>query len=122
MALYELSQNASADEARIFIERLSAQLRDGGKGYQLQGVLNEYRSLLTKKSELPEVVVRSAEKLDDATIRDILAKLKIDQQTTVISHVDKGMIGGVFVKAGNKLFDLSLARRLARLGQRLKKS
>ncbi len=119
IALYELSTGTSAD-VESYISRLSSILKEEGSGYLLPGILKEYRTILTKKNELPEVAVHSAEKLNDSTVREILARLDIDAQTTVISHIDKEMIGGVFVKNNNKLFDLSLARRLARLGQRLK--
>lgn len=119
-ALYELSRDASDQDVEAYVSRLVSRLKSEGNGHLLGGVLKAYRTLLVKKNELPEVYVRSAEVLDDVTTSDVLAELKIDKQTTVISHVDPEMIGGVFVKNNNKLFDLSLARRLARLGAKLK--
>ncbi len=120
IALYELSQNASDVDVQNYVGQIAQSLKDAGDGYMLERVLKEYRTILVKKSELPEVHVRSAAELDDVTIKDLLASLAIDPQTTVISQTDPEMIGGVFVKNNNKLFDRSLARRLARLGQRLK--
>lgn len=119
-ALYELSRTASSEEMAAHVLAVGKTLRAAGNGHLLSGILKEYRTLLTKKSELPEVVVRSADTLAEQTQKDILGKLGIDTQTTVISRIDPEMIGGVFVKNNNKLFDLSLARRLSRLGQRLK--
>ena len=119
-ALYELSQGLSEKKMASVVAELVKTLKVEGNAHLLPGVLKAYKTILVKKNELPEVVVRSARELDEKTIKDLLKELDIDKQTTVVSQLDPEMIGGVFVKNNNKLFDLSLARRLARLGQNLR--
>jgi len=121
LALYELTKDAGSDTDRVVDEFVEA-LAEEGKTYLLGSILKQYRVLLLKKNELPEVTVRSAEKIDKKIEEEILEALKIPEGVTVRREVDKSILGGIFVKFNNRVMDFSLKRKLGRLQSRLERN
>lgn len=118
-ALYKtVSTNLSKNNDEI-VGNFVKILRSHEVLYKYKSILKAYRTILMKNNELPEVIMTCASDISSEVKDKVLKALKIDKEVKLRLRVDEKMIGGVFVKYNNRLFDLSLARRLARLSGRL---
>ncbi len=117
--LHELIDGVDQKQALTMCEQFVGHLKKEGREHLLSSIVAAYRTILTKHNELPEVTVRTAHDVDDKEIAKVLASLEIDKERPVKKMVDQEMIGGVVVKDNNRVYDLSLQRRLARLSQKL---
>ena len=119
-ALFALTEGVT--NVDDIVEKFVAALTDDGKAYLLPSILKHYRVILLKKNQLPEVVIRSSEKIDTKVEQEILKALDIPDDMDVKNEVDKGILGGIFVKWNNRVMDFSLKRKLGRLQQRLEQT
>ena len=119
-ALYRaLEHKNSSSEVDKVVSNFVKKLKEDGVLYKFNSILKAYKTILTKNNQLPEVIITSASELSEQVKRSILHALKIDEKVNLRLRIDKKIIGGVFVKYNDRLFDLSIARRLARLSRRL---
>ena len=118
-ALYKSASNDSSKNNDELVENFVEILRSHEVLYKYKSILKAYRTILMKNNELPEVIMTCASDISDKVKKEVLKALEIDNEVKLRLRVDEKMIGGVFVKYNNRLFDLSLARRLARLSGRL---
>ncbi len=119
-ALYVVTKDASANEVDAIVTRFLALLKAENAQHLSGSVLREYRTLLIKRNELPEVTIKTPTVLSSQIITMILEQLNIGVQNVVKQDVDERIIGGVVIKRNNQLFDLSLKRRLVRLADVLR--
>lgn len=119
-ALYVVTKDASANEVDAIVTRFLVLLKAENAQHLSGSVLREYRTLLIKRNELPEVTIKTPTVLSSQIITMILEQLNIGVQNVVKQDVDERIIGGVVIKRNNQLFDLSLKRRLVRLADVLR--
>ena len=119
-ALYKaLKHETSQVKIDKTLKNFAKKLRKDGVLYKHNSILKAYKTILTKNNELPEVTVTVASEISEQAKKSILNTLGIDKKVKLRLRIDKNIIGGVFVKYNDRLFDLSIARRLARLSRRL---
>ncbi len=120
-ALYKaIKHETSSSKVNDVLENFAKRLKKDGVLYKFNSILKAYRTILIKNNELPEVVITASSDISEKVQKSILNTLKIDEEAVNLRlRIDKNIIGGVFVKYNERLFDLSIARRLARLNRRL---
>ncbi len=118
-ALYKSASSIPSKNNDEIVENFIEILKSHEVLYKYKSILKAYRAILMKNNELPEVIMTCASDISNEVREKVLGALEIDKKVKLRLRVDKKMIGGVFVKYNNRLFDLSLARRLARLNGRL---
>lgn len=90
-----------------------------------QGLLGEisaaYQDFVDIKLNRVHAGVTTAHAVDDRLAKDIAGKLAAAVGKTVLPHfrTDASLIGGIVVRIGDRVFDGSLKRRLAKLRYRL---
>ncbi len=90
-------------------------LLDKGRIKLLPGIYKEYADLADKKGNVLNMTIISAASLDEAQINEIKEKYaKVYNASTVKAdiEVDKGLIGGVKVKIGDKVIDGTVKGKL----------
>lgn len=88
---------------------------------QLPTILAEYERLLDNARGVVRALVTSATPLDDDEINAVRAKIAsmTDRDVALTMAVDPGLIGGITVRIGDRIFDSSIRGRLERLRSRL---
>lgn len=99
-----------------FVRFLDAVVRRGRQGY-LREIATEYQALLDVKANRARLAVTLAREPDEALRRTITAALATALRKEVIATfgVDRDLLGGVVVRLGERSWDGSVRRRLARL-------
>ncbi len=119
-ALYKtIKHETSSTKIDEILENFTKKLKKDNVLYKRNSILKAYKTILMKNNELPEVVITAASEISKQVEKGILDTLNIDKKVRLRLRIDKNMIGGVFVKYNDRLFDLSIARRLARLNRQL---
>jgi len=90
--------------------------------YKWRSIIKQYRAVLLKKGELDEVYIVTAVDISDEIRKKVLKVLNISKDVKIVKDIDENMIGGIFIKYNSTLFDLSVARRLSRLNNKLIKN
>lgn len=103
-----------------FIRFLQAVVRRGRQGL-LADIAQQYLELVDLKLNRVHAGVVLAREPDERLEREIVARLVAVIGKDVRAHfrVDRGILGGVVVRVGDRIFDGSLRRKLATLRRRL---
>jgi len=131
-AVLENPQLTSDKQADIFVDVCGDKLSAQGQNFIRQLAENKrlmalpelsalYEKLLAEDQRSEEVTVTSAFELSDAEtakLQQALAK-KLGKEITITSEVDKSLIGGVVIRAGDMVVDSSVRGKLAQLSQSL---
>jgi F-type H+-transporting ATPase subunit delta len=114
-----LSQ-ALADAPREFVLFLQALVKRGRQTL-MREIAREYEGLLDVKFNRLRAGVTVARQPDEALRREIEAGLSRALGKEVIAnfHVDPAILGGTIVRVGERVYDGSLRRRMARLRRQL---
>jgi len=97
-------------------------LVDRGRVLFLDGVCQQYQTLLRQLRQTVLAEVTSAAELSDSqkdTVRQKVIELVGARQVELESFVDTDLIGGVIIKVGSQVIDASLRGQLRRIGLRL---
>lgn len=88
-----------------------------GRLYALADVIRDFGALARDESGVVEAEVRSARALDDSQRAALKEKLKAAAGGEVIlkETVDESLLGGLVVRLGSKMIDVSLRHRLEQL-------
>jgi len=92
--------------------------------FALHGMLEAFRTMLSKHRGETTAVVTSAEPLSDthvATLKKVLAG-KAGGAIKLETHVDASLIGGLIVRLGSRMIDTSVKTRLAGLSAAMKEA
>ncbi len=125
-------QLTAEKQAEIFISVCADKLNEGGKNFVTQLAQNKrlsvlpevsvlFEHLLAEEQRSEDVLVTSAFELSDAeaaSLKQALAK-KLGKEVNLNSTVDKSLIGGVIVRAGDMVIDSSVRGKLNQLSQGL---
>jgi F-type H+-transporting ATPase subunit delta len=103
-----------------FVRFLQAVVRRGRQGL-LAEIAQQYLELVDLKLNRVHAGVVLAREPDERLEREIVARLAAAIGKDVRAHVrvDRGLLGGVVVRLGDRVFDGSLRRKLATLRRRL---
>ena len=103
-----------------FVRFLQAIVRRGRQGL-LGDIAQQYQALVDLKQNRVHAGVTLAGAPDDALQRRIVERLTVVLGKEVRAHfrADAGILGGVVVRVGDRVFDGSLKRRLAVLRRRM---
>ena len=87
----------------------------------LPDILSEYQKLLAKKNKLNNVLVTTAFELskDQEDQLESLLKKRYGKNLSTIVKVDKDLIGGLMVKSGDEVIDLSTKGKLIKLKKQI---
>jgi F-type H+-transporting ATPase subunit delta len=129
-----LSPFVPGDRKRAIVDQVTALEPMPVAARQLLGVLaeqqqftglspltREFRILVHRQERRVDAVVTTAVPLSEAQVahlRDVLAQAT-QQQVSLASRVDPGIIGGAITRVGSVVYDGSLARQLARLKEQI---
>jgi F-type H+-transporting ATPase subunit delta len=99
-------------------------LNDRMRSMVFPAVCDTYRRKLALQLGQAEARVTSAVPLDDAQRKDILSKLKTlsGREPVLVEKVDPEILGGVSIQVGDRVYDLSVRRRLRDLRAMLAQS
>lgn len=92
-----------------------------GRPGAIRPMLERFRELLRRERGITLAEVRTALPLDDGERRAIAERLQklTGNQVEMHETVDEGLIGGIAVRIGDRLWDASVRGRLERLRARL---
>lgn len=104
----------------LFIEALIRRGRQLLAGH----IADEYRTMVDRELGRVRAGITTARPLDEATRKDLVARLEQAIGKQVISGfaVDPSIIGGTVVRIGDRIYDGSVRKRLGRLRQELLRS
>ena len=87
----------------------------------LPEILNEYKNLLAKKNKQKDVLITSAYKLNQSQEEEITEHLKrrYGENLTTKVEIDKNLIGGITIKSGDEVIDLSTKGKLLKLKKQI---
>ena len=87
----------------------------------LPDILNEYQKLEADKNNLKEVLISSAFELNQTQQEAIerLLKTRYGENLSSRINIDKSLIGGLTVKCGDEVIDLSTKGRLLKLKKQI---
>ncbi len=114
-------EHAFKDRVHPLIYRFILVLQRKGRARNLPGIVVAFRQLYNEKHGVMEVRCEVAQPLDDASKQAIAGLISKINQREVALHetIDPDLIGGFKLRAGDRLFDASIAAQLRRLRRHL---
>jgi len=99
-------------------------LVDKNREIYVVDILRNFETSYRRKNNCKEVLITTAEPLNDATKKDIENRIKEVYQSNIElkNKVDEQMIGGVIVRIENQQLDLSVKTQLQEIKQSLQRS
>ena len=87
----------------------------------LPDILNEYQKLLAKKNKLNNVLITTAFELSEAQAEQLdgLLKKRYGKNLSTKVEVNKDLIGGLTIKSGDEVIDLSTKGKLLKLKKQI---
>lgn len=113
----ELADVSVDDAQRRFLDTLG----EKGRLPTLSAIAEQFESLRAEQEKRIEVTVVSAFELDDDQQQKLAGALKkrLKREITITTQVDKNLLGGVVLRAGDTVIDGSVRGRLNRLSEAL---
>ena len=92
-----------------------------GRLASLPGIVQAFAELMTDHRGLVEVDVFVAQRLDEATAKEVAERIGevLGREVVLHQYVDEELIGGLKIRVGDKLIDGSVANQLKLLRQRM---
>ena len=123
---------AYKEKAKIFISLFQGEIQKkttnflkvlgGAKRLSLlPDILQEYQKLLAKKNKQNDVLITSAFQLNQSQEEEIIGRLKkrYGENLTTRVEIDKNLIGGITIKSGDEVIDLSTKGKLLKLQKQI---
>ena len=87
----------------------------------LPEILSEYQKLVAKKNKLNDVLITSAFELSEAQAEQIegLLKERYGKNLSTRVEINKNLIGGLTIKSGDEVIDLSTKGKLLKLKKQI---
>lgn len=103
-----------------FVRFLQAVVRRGRQGF-LAEIAQEYQNLVDLKLNRVHAGVTLAREPDAALRREIVARLSraLGKDIRALFRRDPGILGGVVIRVGDRIFDGSIRRRMAALRRKM---
>ncbi len=116
-----LLKDVMGDELDVAGKRLVDVLADNGRLELLPDIAQEFESLRAQEQHTIDVQVISAYEVADATaakLTEALAK-KFDAEINLEVQIDKDLMGGAIIRAGDVVIDGTVKGRLTKMRDRL---
>lgn len=99
-------------------------LVDKGREVYVDSVVDSYRELLRQSRDEVKVVVQSADKLDDALIKQVETSMKsyTGKKVELEFEVVPELLGGLVFRIGDRIIDGSIRNQLNQIHERLAKA
>ena len=123
---------AYKEKAEIFIELFQGEIQKKTTNFLkvlgeakrlslLPDILNEYQKLLAKKNKLNNVLITTAFELSEAQEEQLggLLKKRYGKNLSTKVVVNKDLIGGLTIKSGDEVIDLSTKGKLLKLKKQI---
>jgi len=90
---------------------------ENGEIGNLSEILNSFFLLVERESDILNVTITSAIKLDESTQLKIVENIRSNMKKKVAANmrINPDLIGGITLRIGNTVIDGSVARRLEKL-------
>jgi F-type H+-transporting ATPase subunit O len=119
----ELNKSTGVSVATVknFLETLAENNRLG----HLQGVCERFRELMSAERGEVEMVITSAERLDNKTLSQLETAVSKSsyvgpgKKLKVTNKIDPEIVGGLIVAVGDQTIDLSVSSRIAKMNKLL---
>ncbi len=113
----EVINNIFKDKVSDDILNFLFVLIDKKRGYRIDGIAREFSILYDEKNKIVDAHVKSVVELDDNTKKNLISKLSdiSGKHIRLTCEVDKSIIGGLWVKVGDKVIDSTVKEELKRL-------
>ncbi len=113
--LFELTQDASVENAKKTVASLTRWLKERGRLSMLERVLSEYKTLLVCRNAAHELTIRSTAGLSEKTKDAVREAVGAPKDAAVKEVLDPSLTGGVVAKYNDTLLDASLKARIKQL-------
>ncbi len=124
LSLYESLDGKSAAEVKAVIKKFVELLAAKNQLAKAEKIVKEFEKIWNEKNGVVEAEIFSAKTLDKPTIKllkNYVIKLSGAKEIMVDEKVDKGLLGGVVIRYGDKVLDGSLKGSLHDLKSSLEK-
>lgn len=121
-AFFEATKDKSGEEIKKAISRLVNILFENKDLDKAEAVIKYFVKTWNKNKGITVVDVVTAEKTDNEMIEMLnmyITKMFNAKDVEIRSRIDKGIIGGVIIKHGDKIYDGSLKSRLYSLKEKI---
>ncbi|KIW51041.1 ATP synthase F1, delta subunit [Exophiala xenobiotica] len=120
----ELEKHTGGADKSGTVKNLLSALAENNRLGLLEGVCDKFSTLMSAAKGEMEMVVTSASKLDEKTLRRLetaVSKSEYSQgkKLKTVTRVDPDMLGGLVVEIGERTIDLSVSSKIARLNKML---
>jgi len=118
----ELVNKLFEKQAGVEVLNLLKLLIDRKREAIIDEVLEAYTHMANKKRGILDVTITTAAALDEQEKKDFAERLgkALDKKLSIHANVDKAIIGGILLRIGDRLFDGSIAGKLAGFKQEIK--
>jgi len=120
--LYELTRGKSEGEAGVVIEKFAGELARNKQLSLVQKIIENFEKIYNQENGILEAKVESAFELGENEIEKVkkylLEKYKVEE-IVLENKINSEVKGGVIIKTGDEILDLSVAGNLNRLKKEL---
>lgn len=123
-SLYESLQGKDPGEIGVCIGNFLALVRKNGKTKDLERIMANFEDIFNEKEGILPVEIETYREISEEEKKEIenFLKEKYGQKKIIINQkVNQEIIGGIILKAGDDLWDFSLARKIRRIKAQIKK-
>ena len=112
----------AAAGAGELVRNLVGLLAEKRRLFALSDIIRAYRARLSSHRGEVAAVATSARPLTDSQVEALKKNLAqtVGKEVTLATEVDEGLLGGLVVRVGSRMFDSSLSTRLANLKTAMK--
>ncbi|MCO7125617.1 F0F1 ATP synthase subunit delta [Sporolactobacillus shoreicorticis] len=118
----ELVKKLFEKQAGVEVLNLLRLLIDRKREAIIDDVLEAYTHMANEKRGILDVTITTATALDEQEKQDLAERLgtALNKKLSIHAHVDEAIIGGILLRIGDRLFDGSVAGKLAGFKQEIK--
>jgi len=117
LALLESTKGLSDKKLTEVLKNFVQIVAGDHKLKQMPKIISEFTRLAKKEQGIQEIKIKSARKLDEKTVEKI--KNIFGKNTEATTEIEKEILGGIKIKTGDKILDVSLKTQLNKLKQTL---
>ena len=121
-ALYELTLGKSESEVGIVVEKFVKELVKNNQIKSVSKIIDNFNNIYNQENGIIEAEIKSREQLQSESLEKIEKYLitKYNAKQIILNkRIDPEIKGGVIIKAGDEIIDLSVATNLNRLKREL---
>ena len=121
-ALYELTLGKSESEVGIVVEKFVKELVKNNQIKSVSKIIDNFNNIYNQENGIIEAEIKSREQLQSESLEKIekyLIKKYNAKQIILNKKINPEIKGGVIIKAGDEITDLSVAGSLNRLRREL---